>query len=516
MVGIPLTMIVALVLAVALNSGIEKFRTVFRVGFYTPVVTSIVAVAVVWKFILQHDGLLNTVLSWVGITGPDWLNSTTWAMPALIMMAVWRNMGTLMIIFLAGLQTIPEDIKEAAAIDGANAWQRFTQDHPAVAAADPAARRGAAVRRVPAVLRGTLRDDQGRTAGFDPVDQLLHLQPVRFRQVRLRIGGQLRAVRRDRPAEPGPVPRPAIKGLRRPAHDDFRRHPIALEPGGRPVAKPTNGTPTRLPRRRLLTYVLLVIAVVATLLPFVWMLLGSLKTDGEILRNPSGFLPQDPTLDNYATWFTDLNISTFFVNSLIVAVFTVLGNLLFCSMIGYALAKMEFAGKRVLFLLVMLTLMVPGVVTFVPLFVLVSKIGLAQHLSGADPAVPDLAARRLPDAAVHDGHPGFADRGGPDRRGRRVPDLLPGGDAAVRPAAGHPRHPDLPRLLEQLPLAAGRRAERGDVHPAGRAVAVLHRENATNYGLLLAGSVLVIAPIVLLFVLLQRFFIQSVATAGIK
>ncbi len=67
------------------------------------------------------------MLSWVGISGPDWLNSTTWAMPALIMMAVWRNMGTLMIIFLAGLQTIPEDVKEAAAIDGAGAWKRFTR-----------------------------------------------------------------------------------------------------------------------------------------------------------------------------------------------------------------------------------------------------------------------------------------------------------------------------------------------------------------------------------------------------
>ena len=124
-VGIPLTMIVALILAVALNSGIEKFRTVFRVGFYTPVVTSIVAIAVVWKFILQDNGLLNTVLSWVGIDGPNWLNSTTWAMPAMIIMAVWRNMGTLMIIFLAGLQAIPQEVKEAAAIDGATAWTSF-------------------------------------------------------------------------------------------------------------------------------------------------------------------------------------------------------------------------------------------------------------------------------------------------------------------------------------------------------------------------------------------------------
>ena len=124
-VGIPLTMIVALALAVALNSGITRFRAAFRVGFYTPVVTSIVAVAVVWRFILQPDGLFNIVLGWVGIAGPDWLHSTTWAMPAMIMMAVWRNMGTLMIIFLAGLQTVPTEVREAAEMDGANAWQSF-------------------------------------------------------------------------------------------------------------------------------------------------------------------------------------------------------------------------------------------------------------------------------------------------------------------------------------------------------------------------------------------------------
>lgn len=124
-VGIPLTMVVALFLAVALNSGINRFRAVFRVGFYTPVVTSIVAIAVVWRFILQPEGLLNTILGWVGISGPDWLNSTTWAMPAMILMAVWRNMGTLMIIFLAGLQNVPVEVKEAAMIDGATARQRF-------------------------------------------------------------------------------------------------------------------------------------------------------------------------------------------------------------------------------------------------------------------------------------------------------------------------------------------------------------------------------------------------------
>jgi multiple sugar transport system permease protein len=124
-VGIPLTMIVALALAVALNNGITRFRAVFRVGFYAPVVTSIVAVAVVWRFILQPDGLLNTVLAGIGITGPDWLGDPAWSMPSMILLAVWRNMGTLMIIFLAGLQGISTEVLEAAEVDGAGAWQRF-------------------------------------------------------------------------------------------------------------------------------------------------------------------------------------------------------------------------------------------------------------------------------------------------------------------------------------------------------------------------------------------------------
>ena len=125
-VGVPLTLGIALAAALALNKGITKFRTLFRVGYYTPVVTSIVAVAVVWRFLLREDvGLVNTVLRWFGINGPDWLGSTTWAMPSLIAMASWRNFGTAMIIFLAGLQSVPVVLHEAASIDGASSWQQF-------------------------------------------------------------------------------------------------------------------------------------------------------------------------------------------------------------------------------------------------------------------------------------------------------------------------------------------------------------------------------------------------------
>jgi multiple sugar transport system permease protein len=125
-IGVPLTMILALAVAVGLNAGITRLKAVFRVGYYLPVVTSIVAVAVVWRFLLEPDsGIVNTLLGYVGIDGPSWLNSTTWAMPSLIVMAAWRNMGYLVVIFLAGLQVVPKEMHEAAAIDGAGAWNRF-------------------------------------------------------------------------------------------------------------------------------------------------------------------------------------------------------------------------------------------------------------------------------------------------------------------------------------------------------------------------------------------------------
>lgn len=125
LVGLPFTMVIALAFAVALNSGSKHLNAFFRALFYAPVVASVVAVSVVWRYILQEDGLLNSLLAVFGINGPDWLHDTRYALPALMVMTIWRNMGTLMIIFLAGLQAIPEELKEAAAIDGASRWRTF-------------------------------------------------------------------------------------------------------------------------------------------------------------------------------------------------------------------------------------------------------------------------------------------------------------------------------------------------------------------------------------------------------
>ena len=125
-VGVPLTLVFGLLIATALNRGVTRFRTAFRVGYYLPVITSIVAIAVVWRFLLDPDvGLINMALGGLGINGPAWLADPVLAMPSIIAMAVWRNLGFAMIVFLAGLQAVPAMLYEAAAIDGAGRWQGF-------------------------------------------------------------------------------------------------------------------------------------------------------------------------------------------------------------------------------------------------------------------------------------------------------------------------------------------------------------------------------------------------------
>ncbi|HEX6681490.1 MAG TPA: sugar ABC transporter permease [Candidatus Limnocylindrales bacterium] len=126
LLGLPLTIALGLAAALGLNSGLVRFRGLFRVGYYLPVVTSIVAISVVWRFLLQPEsGLLNSVLGLVGIDGPNWLANTSTALPAVIAMIVWRGLGFQMVIFLAGLQAIPQELYEAARIDGASRWAQF-------------------------------------------------------------------------------------------------------------------------------------------------------------------------------------------------------------------------------------------------------------------------------------------------------------------------------------------------------------------------------------------------------
>jgi multiple sugar transport system permease protein len=270
----------------------------------------------------------------------------------------------------------------------------------------------------------------------------------------------------------------------------------------------------RLPR--ILIHVVLTVSLVVALLPLVWMVLSSFKTQGDILSDPTAWLPAHFTLENYAQWFGPLNIGQYFTNTVVVAAVTVVGNLLFCSMAGYALAKMPFRGRGLVFTLVLITLMVPGVVTFIPMFVTVSKLGLLNTYASlflpflASPlgvflmrqfiaGIPD----SLLDAARLDG-------AGEARIFTRI--VMPLCRAPLATLAILTFLTSWNNFLWPLVAAQGQSTYTLPVALSLFSVG----QSATNYGLLLAGATLVIVPVVVLFVALQRYFTQSLVGTGIK
>jgi multiple sugar transport system permease protein len=126
LVGGPLSIAVSLGAALLVNSRLAPYKGFFRTVYFAPVVTTLVAVAVVWRYLFHtRYGLLNYALGAFGVSPIDWLGDPTWAMPAIIVMAVWKNFGYNMVIFIAGLQNIPNELYEAAELDGAKSWKRF-------------------------------------------------------------------------------------------------------------------------------------------------------------------------------------------------------------------------------------------------------------------------------------------------------------------------------------------------------------------------------------------------------
>ena len=125
-VGVPLSIAASLGAALLLHSPLVRLRAFFRTALFAPVVTTLVAVAVIWRYLFRTSyGLVNWALGHVGIAPVDWLGDPRWAMPTIMLFAVWKNFGYNMVIFLAGLQAIPQDLYEAARIDGASRWQQF-------------------------------------------------------------------------------------------------------------------------------------------------------------------------------------------------------------------------------------------------------------------------------------------------------------------------------------------------------------------------------------------------------
>lgn len=125
-VGGPLSAAASLAAALLVHSKLTRLKPFFRSAFFAPWVTTLVAVALVWRYIYHPQyGLLNAGLGLLGLGPVDWLGDPSWAMPSIILLSVWKNFGYNMLVFLAGLSSIPEELYEAAALDGAGAWKRL-------------------------------------------------------------------------------------------------------------------------------------------------------------------------------------------------------------------------------------------------------------------------------------------------------------------------------------------------------------------------------------------------------
>ncbi|HVL63243.1 MAG TPA: carbohydrate ABC transporter permease [Microbacterium sp.] len=246
------------------------------------------------------------------------------------------------------------------------------------------------------------------------------------------------------------------------------------------------------------------------------MLLGSFKTNGELRQNPPTWWPQAPTLGNYQELFTRLDFPQFFTNSVVVAVVVTVGNLVFCSMLGYAFAKIDFWGRTWMFRLVLATLMIPGMVTLVPLFVLVSNLGMVNTYFGL--ILPFLAGafgvflmrqfmQGIPDELIDAAR---VDGAGELRIFATV--VMPLCKPALATLAILTFLGSWNNFLWPLVVASTE-----DMYTLPVALALYSvGQNSTNYGLLLAGACVVLVPVLAVFLALQRHFVQGLATTGLK
>ena len=266
-----------------------------------------------------------------------------------------------------------------------------------------------------------------------------------------------------------------------------------------------------------LLYTVVTLGFVAVITPFVWMILGSFKGQGELLRVPPTWWPETPTLENYRTLFGKGMFPRSFANSTFVAVVVTAANVTFCSMVGYALAKLKFRGKNLVFGLVMATLMVPGMVTLVPLFVLVANLGMVDTYPGL--ILPFLVTPfgvflmrqfiiDLPDDLLDAGR---IDGAGELRIFRQI--ILPLCGPGVATLGILTFLGSWNSFLWPLVVAQNQ-----DHYTLPVALALFSKDQQTipNYGLLLAGATVVVVPVLIVFLIFQRRFIEGIASTGIK
>ena len=264
--------------------------------------------------------------------------------------------------------------------------------------------------------------------------------------------------------------------------------------------------------------VILAVGLAVTILPFVWMVLGAFKSNAELMARPITWWPKAPTLDNFAAWLFQFDIQRPFLNSVLVALVTVFTTLLFSSMVGWALAKMNFPGKKTITVVVLATMFVPGIVMLIPQFVLVANLGMVNTywgliLPGMVGAFGVFLMRQfmleIPDALLDAAR---LDGAGDFRIFFQI--VLPLCKAPLATLAIFTFMGSWNGFVWPLIIA-----QDSSMYTLPVSLALFSAESGghgTDFGLQMAGSFLIVIPVLVLFIAMQRHFIQGIAMTGVK
>ena len=384
-----ITIPLALLLALALNSYSLKLKPVWRIIFFSPIVTSVVAAALTFKMILNKEfGILNYGLSFLGIEPIMWVESPDTAKWSVMMLIVWRWTGLTSIYFLAGLQFIDKTLYESSKIDGANAWHQFWYiTLPQLA---------------PVTLFVSIIVSIGSFQIFEDVYVLysgnqvptyaqsivVYMMERGIMQIRLGFGSSI-----------GVfmflciliIAMFQVKSFSSKIDADAKRSwlekiittIIEFIANIFPVQNyQTNKKPIGpLVGKISLNIVVAILGLIA-LVPYYFMLSSSIKTTAEIMTWPPLFWSKNPNWVNISHLFSGWPADTWIMNSIIVAVSVTLLTIFFCTLAGYAFAKYNFKGKKSLFLFMIATSMIPFPIIMIPLYIIIGRMGMMDSLPG--------------------------------------------------------------------------------------------------------------------------------------
>lgn len=472
-VTVPVGLALSTFLAALLNAKI-KGKSIYRTLYFLPSVTMSAAVAMVWKWIYNEQmGILNSAIKAMGGTGHNWLTDSKTALFMIMIVGLWMTVGYNMIILLAGMQGINSVYYEAAAIDGASEITQFFKI------------------TVPMLTP---------TVFFVMITSIISGFQV-FDTVYMMIGK----------ASPAFEATQTVVAL-------FYR--TAFDYGYKGYAAAISilifAAIMIVTVIQMIVHLILLVGVIVVVFPFAWMILTSFKTSGEAMKIPPTIFPEKFVTTAYHTIVTSaIPFATVYMNTIITTVVTTLVQIVFCSMAGYAFGRIEFPFKNAIFILVLSVLMVPGQIFLLPQYQIVQKLGLLDTIPAL--FLPNLFSafgtfllrqffmslpKELEEAAIVDGCGRF-------RIFAQI--MLP----LIKPGIVAMSIFTIKFAWNDFmwPLIVNTSMNKMTLGPA---LSTLQGQYTTEYPMQMAGAVLAVLPLVVMFFIFQKQFIEGVAQSGIK